>query len=107
MYLKVILKNLISQINIKGTFKGTFKFILSPHFSEKKKKSFEPTTFSGEIFLGFFYVKIHSCLYFTSKMIISQFSRACSHYDVIVRPYVNGWYSFGINGKMISIPVHW
>ena len=25
-------------------------------------------------------------------MTISQFSRGCSHYDIIVRSYINGWY---------------
>ena len=30
-------------------------------------------------------------------MTISQFSRACSHYDVIVRSYINGWYLFWLS----------
>ena len=36
-------------------------------------------------------------------MTISQFSRACSHYDVIVRSYINGGTYFSINGKRMSI----
>ena len=28
------------------------------------------------------------------KMTISQFLRACSHQNVIVRSYINGWYLF-------------
>ena len=37
-----------------------------------------------------FYVNIHFCLYFTHKMTVSQFSRACSHYNVTVRSYIKG-----------------
>ena len=46
-----------------------------------------------------FYVKINFCLYFTHKITIFQFSRACSHYDVIVRSYINGWYLFWYQWK--------
>ena len=31
-------------------------------------------------------------IYYTRNYNISQFSRACSHYDVIVRSYIIGWY---------------
>ena len=37
-------------------------------------------------------------------MAISQFSWACSHFNVIVMSYINGTY-FGINGKRMSIPM--
>ena len=32
-------------------------------------------------------------------MTISQFSRACSHYDIIVRSYINGRYLFWYRWK--------
>ena len=33
-------------------------------------------------------------IFYTKKMTISQFLRACSHQNVIVRSYINGWYLF-------------
>ena len=38
-------------------------------------------------------------LYFTHKITISQFSRICSHYDVIVTSYIFDGTYFGINRK--------
>ena len=52
--------------------------------------------------IGCFYgfvSKKHFCLYFIHKTTISQFSRACSHYDVIVRSYINGWNLFWYQRK--------
>ena len=46
-----------------------------------------------------FYVKIIFCLYFRHKMAISQFSSARSHYNVIVRSIINGWYLFWYQWK--------
>ena len=60
------------------------------------KKSHENCMF---FFLRFFYVKINFCLYFTHKIIISQFSWAHSHYDVIVTSNINGWYLFWYQWK--------
>ena len=39
------------------------------------------------------------CLYFTHKVTIFQFSRACLHYDVIARSYINGWKLFWYQWK--------
>ena len=36
-----------------------------------------------------FCAEIIFCLYFTHKMQISQFSRPCSHYDIMVTSYIN------------------
>ena len=44
------------------------------------------------VFIIFFYAQNNIWLYLTHKMTISQFFRACSNYDVIVRSYINGWY---------------
>ena len=120
---------------------GIFKFILSLHFSEKKK--IESTTWLGgrvsfqscnlaifevicspnfvyKLELLFsnifsknskqtnsmriacfhsFYGKINFSPYFTHKMTICQFSRACSHYDVIVTSYIIEWYLFWYQWK--------
>ena len=46
-----------------------------------------------------FCLQINLCLYFTHKKTISQFTRACSHYDVIVRSYINGRYLFWYQWK--------
>ena len=46
-----------------------------------------------------FYTKINFYLYFTCKMAISRFSRACSLYNVIVTSYNNGWYLFWYQWK--------
>ena len=54
-----------------------------------------------------FYVKINFCLKFSHKMKIFQLSRACSHYDVIVRSHINVDTHFVINGKRMSIPIKW
>ena len=51
------------------------------------------------MFLWYFYIKINFYLHFTHKMTISQFLRACSHYDIIVRSYINGWYLFWYQWK--------
>ena len=32
-------------------------------------------------------------------MTISQLSRACSHYDLLVMAYINGWYLFWYQWK--------
>ena len=38
-------------------------------------------------------------IYFTHKMTISQYSWECSHYDVIVRSYINGLHLFWYQWK--------
>ena len=43
--------------------------------------------------------KINFCLYSTHKMTIFQFSRACSHFDVIVTSYIDGLYLFWYQWK--------
>ena len=43
--------------------------------------------------------KINFCLYFTHKMTISRFLRACPIYDVIVTSYIYGWYLFWYQWK--------
>ena len=50
-------------------------------------------------FFTIFNLKINFSLYFTHKMINSQFSRAYSHYDIMVRSYINGWVLFWYQWK--------
>ena len=47
----------------------------------------------------FFYVKINFTYIFSHKKTNSQFLRACSHHDVIVRSYIIGWYLFWYQWK--------
>ena len=72
----------------KFCYSENFEVICTPDFVFKLGSSFS-TIFSKKsheiaCFLWFFYVKIYFYPYLTHRMTISQFSRACSHCDVIV-----------------------
>ena len=79
-------------------FENIFEVICTLNFVCKLESSFsnifsKKNPWKSHVFT-IFYVKINFCLYFTHKMTISQFSRACLHYDVMVTSYISDWYLF-------------
>ena len=89
-YYTILWQKYIFELNILKIFEVicTHKFVCKlewPFSNIFCKKSHE-----NRMFFTIFYVKINFCLYFTHEMVISQFSWARSHYDVIVTSYING-----------------
>ena len=100
--LKVVRSGLVQSNDFK-TFLKIFEVVCSQNFVCNLELSFS-NIFSKKshencMFLWFFYAKIIFRIYFTRKMTISRFLRACSLHDVIVTSYIIGWYLFWYQWK--------
>ena len=73
----------------------------------KEKKRKEKKIQKSQVFMGFFSSKNQICQYVTHKMTNVQFSRARSHYDVIVGSGINFGTYFGTGGKRWYLSCPW